>query len=808
MSVKWPQRGMTCRQPARIWEDAFPTGNGVIGAMVYGHIRNELILFNHDDLWLRRAPADVPDISEHLPELRQMILDGRYQQATDFLDAKMREHGYPCRRVDPYHPAFDLRIEQETVGAFRHYRRALNFITGEAIVAWQDDQGALERRTFCSRANDMSATVLRGDGDGAISATLALIPHNLQARRSMGAWQDVEPDEVGIQFETSAEIDESGQGWLTIVGTYQAPYLPGQFGGVARIAPVGGQLAMEGDAVRLSGADRALVLVALFANEPSAEALPRLRQDLAALPASYDALLARHAVQHKEAFMRLSLDLNVPERTTSNEDLLLDAFEGQVSRELIERMADYGRYLLICSSAPGGMPANLQGLWNGYYAPPWEADFHNDENIQMNYWAALPGNLAETTLPYFDYYNRSMDDYAMNARGYVCRGILSPISQSTHGRMHYGPWLNWTAGAGWLSQLYYDYYAFTGDQAFLREQAVPFLKQVALFYEDFLIEDDNGTLMVIPSLSPENKPDIPGGALATINATMDIAIIREVLTNLIDACQLLDMEAEGVARWQAMLRKLPAYEVNEDGAIKEWIHPALKDNYHHRHQSHIYALFPGLEITEETDPELFKACRVAVEKRLVVGLTSQTGWSFAHMANIYARLGQGDRALECLALLTRACTGPNLFTYHNDWRGQGLTLGHGPGTAPLFQIDANFGFVAAVLEMCCFSMPGWLKLLPALPSDWCSGTIRGLRARGGITVSIEWDLDQNRVRATLQADRDQEITLKFPAPVSALETNLPANAVQPSEHGPAYRRISLPATTSVTLNATLVLGRL
>jgi alpha-L-fucosidase 2 len=361
----------------------------------------------------------------------------------------------------------------------------------------------------------------------------------------------------------------------------------------------------------------------------------------------------------------------------------------------------------------------------------------------MNYWAALPGNLPETTLPYFDYYGSMLEDFRINAKAvYGSRGILAPIAQTTHGLIYADPiWAVWTAGAGWLAQLFYDYWLFTGDMDFLKNRTIPFLKEVALFYEDFLVEGQDGKMMFIPSMSPENNPSIPNASLVTINATMDVAIAREVLTNLCTACELLGIEEDGRKKWKNMLDKLPEYRINEDGAIKEWIHTDLHDNYHHRHQSHIYPLFPGFEVTEESDPVLFNAIKIAVEKRLVVGLTSQTGWSFAHMANIYARLGDGVRALQCLELLCRSCVGPNLFTYHNDWRSQGLTMFWGHGNQPPFQIDANFGLMAAVLEMLIFSAPGMIKLLPALPPQWRKGKAEGIACRGCIEVNLDWNMD-------------------------------------------------------------------
>ena len=524
---------------------------------------------------------------------------------------------------------------------------------------------------------------------------------------------------------------------------------------------------------------------------------------LSTFVADYDALLARHAAVHGELFSRMTLSLPGSASPASTEELLLDAYDGDVPTALVRTMFEFGRHLLICSGRAGGWPANLQGVWNGDYAPAWSSDYHNDENIQMNYWQALPGNLPGATLPVFDYYQRHMDDYRDNARLlYGCRGILLPIAQTTRGTMYPGPWCLWTGAAGWIGQLFHDYYLFTGDERFLAERAVPWLRETALFYEDFLTAGADGELAFNPSMSPENRPAVKGGSLATINATMDVAICREALGNLCDACEHLGIDRAGVARWRGMLAKLPAYDVNEDGAMREWLHPGFPDNYHHRHQSHIYPVFPGFSVTAETDPAIYRACRVAIEKRLVIGLTSQSGWSMAHMANVYARLGDGNRALECIELLTRGSTGANLLTYHNDWRSMGLTLG-GWGGVPPFQIDANFGLTAAVLEMLVFSAPGMLKLLPALPDRWPTGAAGTLACRGGLRVDLRWDLPAGTLTAIVSAGVAQRLTVKFPAEPRAVTCDTDSVTISPAENGPAYRQVDLPGDHQpVTLGVT------
>ena len=445
---------------------------------------------------------------------------------------------------------------------------------------------------------------------------------------------------------------------------------------------------------------------------------------------------------------------------------MVKSYSGTVDTRLIEHMADFGRYLLISSSINCNCPANLQGIWNGEYSPAWCSTYFNNENIQMAYWQACQGGLSEALLPLFNLYEKYLDDYRENARNlFGCRGLLLPLfMDNTNGKKdNLQPHvLYWTGSSAWISAIYYDYYLFTGDSDFLVNRAYPFMKECAQFYEDFLVYDENGKLKSYPADSPENRPngDFIGGGVnnVSINPTMDFALVKELFSNLVKTCKQFNLDPEKAELWSKMLHAIPEYEINEDGAMKEWLHPDFKDNYHHRHQSHIYPLFPGLEIDEESE-ELFEAMRVAVEKRLVIGLKEQTGWSLAHMANIYARLNDGERAKDCLDLLLRFCTGANLYTYHNDWRNMGVTLKFIHGDKPPFQIDANMGFASAVYEMLAYSTESKLKLAPAIPKSWKKGKVTGLNTRCGVLVDMEWR--NEGVRATVTALRNTTFKLKI-----------------------------------------------
>jgi alpha-L-fucosidase 2 len=375
----------------------------------------------------------------------------------------------------------------------------------------------------------------------------------------------------------------------------------------------------------------------------------------------------------------------------------------------------------------------------------------------MALWPALPGGLPECVTGVFDLLEERMDDFRTNAKNmFGCRGILPPLYMSPECGLKKNPQAHvqyWTGSAAWLAQVYFDYWSHTGDRDFLVNRAIPFLREAAAFYEDFLVEGADGLLHNYPGNSPENAPqghlDAKGEpARVCVDATMDVALMRELFSNLVAALRIVDGDSSpDLPRFEAVLNKLPAYRVNEDGAIAEWIDARQKDNYHHRHLSHLYPLFPGFEIHAESGP-LFDACRVAVEKRLVVGLADQTGWSLAHMAHVYSRLGKPGRALQSLQLMCRSIVGVNLFTAHNDLRDMGITMDYRKGPRPVVQTEANNGVTSAVYEMLALSTPDNLRLLPALPFSWKSGNLTGLRLRGGGQLDIHWDRNANWWRAS------------------------------------------------------------
>ena len=703
---------------------------------------------------------ELPDICGMLPEVRRLLTDRMVHAADHMMANELKRRGYDPDIGYPL-PLADLKIKMPVSRGFRNYRRELDMETGEVLVKWNDDGVDYQRKLFVSRADDIVLMEIDCSAED-LTASFTLNLHDPLDARTLKHGDAPLPQAVEVTAENNeyiryAALNDDGH----------------DFGAVARVFSPSGTLAADSGSIHASGSNKVLVAIKVFTHERRQEAWSRLQVELDALEMDYEKLLAPHAELHGEMFGRVEVDLGATEEehTACNEELLLDAYQGEASKALIEKMWAYGRYLLISSSREGGQPCHLYGNWCGEYRGYWAFNMAN-ENLQMIYWQALSGGLRETMLPVFDYFDGMMDDFHENARKlYGCRGIYIPaVTTPPSGllktiRPHI---IHWTGAAAWIAHHYFDYFLYTGDKEFLRDRALPFLRETVMFYEDFFTIGEDGYYISSPSNSPENSPgnyyDGKGMGSAmetTINATMDFALAKEVLKHLIDGSELIGEYPDEIAKWKQMATHIPPYEINEDGAIKEWMHPFFKDNYHHRHQSHIYPVFPGREVNHDSDPELFEAFVTAIDKRHVIGLGEQTGWSLVHMSNVYSRLLDGDQALECLDLLTRSCMKNNLYTTHNDWRGMGVGLEM--EWAP-FQIDANTGLSSAVQQMLLHSRTGHISILPALPSRWEKGSITGLLARGRISVSIWWDMNQGEIEVELcSIGQTQEVAVRFPS---------------------------------------------
>lgn len=697
-------------------------------------------------------------MSGKLPEVRELLLKGEARSADRILADELIRLGYEANIGSPL-PLGDLKIRMPVRKGFRNYRRSLDMETGEVAVRWEDDGEGYSRKLFVSRTDDV--VVMQVASTGKLKVDLALDLHDRADARSWLVG--------GSNLPTSLEVhsDETGAIW------YAARNDDGfDFGAVARVVSRSGKMSSLNGTICVEDEGSVLVVVKLFVREDREIAWSRLKEELADTEMDYDLLLAPHAAEHGELFKRVQLDLggSSHDHRLSNEELLLEAYQGEAPTAMVEKMWAFGRYLLISCSREGGQPCHLLGNWCGEYRGFWAFNMAN-ENLQMIYWQALAGHLPESTLPVFDYFDRMLGDFRENAlKLFGCRGIYVPaVTTPPSGLLktvmpHI---IHWTGAAAWIAQHYYDYFLFTRDEQFLRERALPFLRETALFYEDFFILGESGFFISAPSNSPENSPanywDGKGMGAAmetTINATMDFALAKEVLSHLIEGARLTGQFSDELEKWEQMLTRIPPYQINEDGAVKEWMHPFFKDNYHHRHQSHIYPVFPGNEVTRESDPDLFHAFEIAIRMRQVIGLGEQTGWSLAHMAGVYARMQDGDLALECLDLLSRSCVMNNFYTTHNDWRhmGVGLEMEWAP-----FQIDANMGWSAAVQQMLMASSPERILILPALPTRWKNGSVTGLMACGGVEVSISWDSDAQTAEVQiLSTGKDQVVKIVPP----------------------------------------------
>ncbi len=794
-SLPVPQRGFVSSRPARIWDEGLITGNGTIGINALSRPLKERVIFSHERLFMPMgAPVMPPDQSMRLFEIRRLIHRGLYRQACELQFDLSGQDGfmYP----DYYVPAFDLTIHTEAEGEVRDYARSVDFQTGEMTVHWADDRGVFERRMFVSRDAGVAVLLLTAPSS-ALDCRLALEPR--EPSDQFNPDSDISKRSDAVFKEHVSDIKAaSGESWLTYSNSFTKAY-PGSIHALesyARVLAKGGTTEPQADgSLVVKGADYVMIFVDIrLLYDPEKSALDEMKSNLGGLAADYDALLKDHARIHGELFNRMRLDIGggADHKRTTEELLEMSNYE-KPNRALVEKEFDAGRYNIICST--GELPPTLQGIWGGTYVPGWASDFTHNGNVPSAIASYLMGNMPELMLAYTSYIESIVPWMEINARHlFGARGVVLPSRSTTHG---FNNALNprfaggmWVGGAGWAAHFFYDYYLYTGDREFLANHALPFMERVAVFFEDYLYEGPDGKFVFSPTQSPENTPG-NSNSQASFNATMDVAVAKELLRNTIAASRELGRNKDRIPTWRDMLTKMPDYMVNDDGIIKEWLTPRLTNRDNHRHCSQLYPLLDGISQEIAQSPELQAAFRKSIEYKLDKHWRNKRGgfmsFGLVQLGQAATSLGQAELAYHCIKHLVNRFWLNNLASMHNH--------------RSLFNMDISGGMPAVIIKMLVASDPGKIKLLPALPSAWPSGRIEGVLCRGAVEIhSLQWD--ENAVLVRLTSSRSQAVVLELPGEISQLSVTEGAAKVRPSVRS-NQRRLDLPSGQSVSLRMKL-----